>query len=334
LNRLLAQQDGADMPPPREGVYRFDDFLNELNSPAFRKKTLDERAQFRIEKIAAMESEEAEEPLPDRLRCHQVLMELWQADDIFSRRCLLRVIAEVPLVYGPFKALKRIFKEAEAKGDTEIFGALAARFDVALSSRVHSVSQRTLGYLVRRAWRYLRRIGESFPAIYPDVCTDFLVHYRGHAYELRNTWVLNHIFLHGAKIHTRTKFKFDHRSRYSGPPGEWKKYRAFGELWQRSPRPLFTLLERGQADPVIKYATEALKSDFRAALREVEPSWVARLSGANKEAIDTFVVWILDNVPKFEQSKFRELDLHDAVLALFNSESSEAKRYAARYARR
>ncbi len=82
-----------------------------------------------------------------------------------------------------------------------------------------------------------------------------------------------------------------------------------------------------------KFATEALKADFRALLREVEPAWVARLVGVGSAAIDEFVVWILTNVPRFEQSAFRSLGLHEAVLRLFDSPSEKARAYAADYAR-
>ena len=111
------------------------------------------------------------------------------------------------------------------------------------------------------------------------------------------------------------------------------KDRAFADLWRRSPRPLFGLLERARSDRVRQFAAEALKTDFRASLREVEPSWVARLVGVGSEPVDEFVVWILGNVPKFEQAAFRTLGLHEAVLRLFDSPSDAARAYAAEYAR-
>ncbi|MBY0456837.1 MAG: BRCT domain-containing protein, partial [Gemmataceae bacterium] len=49
--------------------------------------------------------------------------------------------------------------------------------------------------------------------------------------------------------------------------------------------------------------------------------------------IHDFVVWLLQNVPTFEQSAFRTLGLHDAVLKLFDSPSADARKYAAGYAR-
>lgn len=329
----LLTQPEPERPPLREGAYTFHAFLCQIRSRKFRRKPLAEQAELRQAKLAALEADDAE-PQPDKLRSHELLMELWNAGDDFSRRCLLRIIAQTPLVYGPFRALKRIYKEAEQRDDTEVFGALAVRFDMALDTGEHHVSRRTLAYLARRGWRYLRRIGESFPATYPDAAVDFLVHYAGSS-EWYGAWIFNQIFFHGTGAYSRTRFKL---GRYDY--GETKKRpksllsdRAFADLWRRTPRPLFALLEQARSDIVCDYATRALTTDFRAALRDVEPDWVARLTSVRKPAVDKFVVWILDNVPRFEQAKFRDLGLHDAVLQLFDSRLGEAQKYATNYAR-
>ena len=77
--------------------------------------------------MKALEAPDAEVPLPDRLQLHEILLTLWEDDGLFARSCLLQLIAGVRLTYGPWRALKRIFKEAEARDDTEVYGALAAR---------------------------------------------------------------------------------------------------------------------------------------------------------------------------------------------------------------
>ncbi len=327
LCRLLTQADDPTEPPQREGAYDFSAFLAETNNPKFRRKPTAQQAEYRIGKLKLLESAEAEIPLNDRLRSHQVLWELWQADDAFSRRCLLDAIRDVPLVYGPFKALKLIFKAAEAANDTEVLGALSARFDMALDRGQHKISQRTLAYLCRRGWRYLRRIGQTLPGVYPDVASDFLIHYQGYG-DFSHSWILNHIFFHETGKYTPKKFTF----RWDRPKS-WQTHRAFADAWKRSPRPLFTLLERAAAERILEYASQALKTDFRAAIREVDPQWVARLLGSQSETRDALGVWILDNVPRFEQAKFRELGLHEPVLQLFDSPADTARKYAAAYAR-
>src|SRR5207302_9041254 len=128
----------------------------------------------------------------------------------------------------------------------------------------------------------------------------------------------------------RTHFRFGWRENID--PGQLKQ-RAYPDLWKRSPRPLFSLLERAKSDPVREFATSALKTDFRQVLREIEPAWVIRLVAVQSKAIHDFVIWILQNVPKFEQGAFRSLGLHEAVLRLFDSPSNDARAYAANYAR-
>src|SRR5204863_5492739 len=124
---------------------------------------------------------------------------------------------------------------------------------------------------------------------------------------------------HETKEYNRGHFTF------RSLPHDLLKHRAFADLWRRTPRPLFSLLERARSDKVREFAASALKADFRATLREVEPAWVARLVHVGSGTIDEFVVWILNNVPRFEQAAFRPLGLHDAVLTLFDSGSSAAR---------
>ena len=145
--------------------------------PAFRRKPREEQAHYRIEQIKALEAPDAEVPLPDRLRLHEIIVALWEDDGPFARSCLLRIIARVPLTYGPWRALKRIFKEAEARGDTEVFGALAARFDTEYAGR------RGRGRPAARSPTSAGGPGDTsggrpaLPASYADVAADVLAHY-------------------------------------------------------------------------------------------------------------------------------------------------------------
>src|SRR5262245_10749843 len=336
LITLIEQLCNQPVPDPetpiREGALTFDKFLQGMRDWRFRQKTREEQAHYRIETLKALEDPKAEVPLADKLKVHEVIFALWQSNDALARDYLLRIIAKVPLVYGPWKAVKKIFKEAEAKNDTEIFGAIAARLDSAHAGRGYGqqVSGATVSYCVRRAWRYLRRVGLHLPATYPDVACEFLVNYTDDT-NFRSTWVFNHILFHDTKKYGRSNFRFGWNDKTNEPTN--LKHRAYGDTWKRSHRPLFSLLERAKSDAVRDYATSALKTDFRQVLRETEPSWVVRLVAVPSRAIHDFVVWLLQNVPKFEQGAFRTLGLHDTVLKLFDSPSADARKYAANYAR-
>ncbi|MDE1462427.1 BRCT domain-containing protein [Spartinivicinus poritis] len=322
----LSQQIEIPEKPIRQGADTFDSFIAEISTSVFRKKPKEEQWALRVERIKALEVADAEVPLTECLKLHQILFALYEKNDAFSRWCLLAVFPEIELTYGPWRALKAIFKQAEADNDTIIYGALAARFDQALASGHFKINRSTLVYLTRRAWRYLRRKGEQLPACYPDTACDVLAHYTDDTHWSR-TWIANHIFYHENGQYNRNRFTF--RSR----PSTLLKYRAFTDSWRLTPRPLFALLEQAQAEQVRRYATTALKTDFRASLREVEPQWISRLVGNQSATIDDFVIWVLDNVPRFEQTAFKTLGLHDSVLALFNSPSDNARVYAATYAR-
>ncbi len=329
--RLAAQPDPPPEKPLRDGALTFDTFRALGRDYRFRHKPKEEQAHQRAELLKALEAPDAEVPLPDRLWLYTVVLDLWAADDPFARSCLFEVIETVPLAYGPWRALKRVFKEAEAKPDTAVYGALAARFDAEAAQHRpgREVSGATLAYLARRAWRFLRRTGVQLPATYPDTAVDVLCRYPDDT-NWRGTWVANHVFFHDTKKYGRSRFTFG-RGEY--PARTRIKDRAFGDLWKRSPRPLFTLLERAKADDVRAFAAAGLKADFRAALRDVEFVWVVRLVGVRSAAIDEFVVWLLQNVPTFEQAGFRANGLHAAVLRLLDSPSNPARVYAADYAR-
>lgn len=334
---LATQPEPEPSEPVREGVPTFAGFLADVRSREFRRGPREEQAQRRIALLRALEDPAAEVPLPDRLRLHEILLALWEDRGPFARSCLLAMIPQLPVIYGPWRALKRIFKEAEAGGDLEVFAALTAQIDAASAPRhdytLHesvrslAVSTATLAYVRRRAWRHLRTIARTCPASYADAASEVLASYDEDT-DWDRTWVANQIFFHETKAHNRGGFQS-----YSLPDDNLLSYRAYPDLWRRSPRPLFGLLERARSDRVRGFAAEALKADFRAVLREVEASWVARLVRVRSESVDELVVWILTNVPRFDQASFRELGLHEAALQLFDSPSNSARSYAAEYAR-
>ena len=320
----------AGAPPLREGAPTFAAFAAEVRSRAFGRRKPEERAHRRVEGLKALEAPGAEAALPDRARLHEILLALWSNDGPFERDALLSILERVPFTWGPWRAMKRIFKEAEIRADWEVLGLLTARFDAVYANGqpyVAEISKKTLAYLARRGWRNLRRQAEQLPAAYPDAAALVLSYY-GNETRWNTTWVANHIHYHEAKKHTRRRFKFDRR-----PPQSLTQYRAYPDLWRRSPRPLFTLLERARSEQARAFAVASLKADFRASLREVEPTWVARLVAVPSATAHDFVVWLLGNVPRFEQGAFRDLGLHAPVLTLFDSPSGEARAYAAAYAR-
>ena len=82
---LAGQPDEPPQTPVREGALTFPKLLREIQSPAFRRKPRDEQAHYRVEQLKALEAPDAEVPLPDRLRLHEILLTLWQDNGPFAR---------------------------------------------------------------------------------------------------------------------------------------------------------------------------------------------------------------------------------------------------------
>ena len=221
--------------PVQEGGYDFGQFLSEINRRSFYRQSSDEQAQQRIEKLKLVEANEHLEP---RYQSHELIYAMWQSGDAFDRRLLLDLIRRCPLVFGPWKALKNNFlRKPKPLATAKLWAPFRLDLTRRFSTGSHDVSTRTLGYLCRRSWRYLRRIAQTLPACYADTVVDFLAPYNDRDY-LGNSWVYNQIFLHDSKLKRRTRFQATYQHRSSN----FLKTRAFADLWKRSPLPLFSFI--------------------------------------------------------------------------------------------
>lgn len=118
------------------------------------------------------------------------------------RPVLLAQARELPLEAGNFRALRHLFKAAEYRGDGELFGLLAFRFEVQRAlfhrspySDYHYIGARrvkvdqelqqpqsrlafsnlTRDYLRRRVWRHLRRLGAVDDPQFIALATGYLL---------------------------------------------------------------------------------------------------------------------------------------------------------------
>lgn len=321
---LAKQEDPEPEQPLRDEALTFDRFLKTIFNWDFSQKSPEEQKSYRIEQLRLLESDDAEVALPERLKLHKIILLLWSDNSHYARAVLIDVIRNVPLVYGPWRALKHIYKASELNNDYQLLAEISARCDANFSSHL---STPTMIYMRRRAWRYLRKLGESLPVCYADAAVHFLAAYP----EMTNwhhTWVANHIFYHESKKYGSNSF-----GGYIPDASNLLKNRAFAELWQRSPEPLLRLLSLARNEKIRKFACDALKQDFKVILREVEPAWIISLASLpdSSKALDNFIVWLLKNSPKLEQHQLHELQLHKVVISLLESTDSSAQQYAIAY---
>lgn len=336
LCTLATQADAIPEIPTPEHELTFDRFLDKIFSHQFREQHPDVQFAERVAMIAKLEVDEGVSPLPDRYKIHLILTALWEDGSAYSRIILKQAITALPVSYGVWKGLKRIYKQAEFSQDYEIFGQIAAkvdlqRFDQTVSS---PVSLATKTYMSLRAWRYLRQLGQQMPIGYIDAAVSVLASYdetmmAGSPEQMRS-WVLNHICFHNSLDYGVNRFSSRSPRKLFDAKG-----RAFFDAWQRDAEPLIKLLAIAKNEAIRQFATDSLKHDFKTQLRDVSSETLQYLSAGqvHSKARDEMIVWLLENSTHFEKSKFQALGLHQVVLQLLHSHYPSAYQYAIGYAK-
>lgn len=336
LCTLATQADAIPETPISEHELTFDRFLDKIFSHQFREQHPEVQFAERVAMIAKLEADEGVYPLPDRYKIHIILTALWEDGSAYSRTILKQAITALPISYGVWKGLKRIYKLAEFSQDYEIFGQIAAKIDLQRFNQTanSAVSLATKTYMSLRAWRYLRQLGQQMPIGYIDAAVSVLASYdetmTAGSLEQTNSWVLNHICFHNSLDYGVNRFSSRSPRKLFDAKG-----RAFSEAWQRDPEPLIELLAIAKNEAIRQFATDSLKHDFKTQLRDVSGETLQYLSAgqAHSKARDEMIVWLLENSPHFEKSKFQTLGLHQMVLKLLHSHYPAAYQYAIGYAK-
>lgn len=168
--------DDAALGDVPAGAITLDRLSAAVSPRGLANKTATERKLARREAFAAAE---ASPFAPPRLRLGKLLIDLYERGDPEGRAALLHVFAEGTMKWGVWQATKAIYKRAEDRHDAAFYGVLAYRFDAMRATPYASreLAAGTLVYLRRRAWRYLRLLGQAVPDAYPAFAVEVLRHY-------------------------------------------------------------------------------------------------------------------------------------------------------------
>ena len=316
-----AEDSQTSWPPLPEGTWTLARLKRTIAPDRMAEKTPTERKNLRRE---AFEGLLAAPYPPPRFRLGALLPALYDADDEWSRNQLMAIFKSGRLGFGVWQAFKAVYKRAEAKHDAAMFGVLAYRLD-AYSRTPHTkeIGPGTIKYMRRRAWRYLRLLGQAVPDLFPLFAVQVLKHYPA-SFRFNDAWVAHQIWAHEDLIGADEAF-------LPGPPDNLER-RAFNDAWKLHAEPLLRLLEDAEHDAVGDFAVRSLRADFPERLRAVDAAWLKRIGRKRSASVHTFLVEALNDSPEFHQSRLRALGLHRTVLDLLKSNSLPARTYAIRYA--
>lgn len=312
----------TDWPSPPGDAFTFYSLRQAVAQYALRRKTATERKLARQEAFAKAV---ASPHMPPRLKLGDLLIELYKRGDELGRAALLAVFTQGRVGWGSWKAVKAVYKLAEDAHDFEMFGALAYRFDAmgSVSYQRGEIDLGTFIYLRRRAWRYLRLLGQALPEAYVAAAVETLRHYP--ADHRTATWVAGHIYAHKNMRYETSGISFSAPSK--------AEVAAYPDGWKLAPAPLLRLLELSPNSEVCKFVIVQLKAHHALALRAIDAAWLARLGQRPVDTVQSFVVSLLKDNPELHQSKLKAAGLHEMVLGLLRSRAEDARTYALEYAR-
>lgn len=312
-------------PRPPSGALTLARLRQLVSASTLRGKTATERKLARRE---AWDAAASSPWLPPRLRLGRLLLALDDAGDVEAREALVEVFSRGRLRWGVWQAAKAIYKRAEARHDALLFGALACRFD-RLGADPRAVDKDEVGpgtvlYLKRRAWRWLRHLGQALPDAYPAFAIEVLRHYRDDD-RVSSSWVAAHIW--GRKALRGAKRPVGFR-----PPA--LEQRAFAEAWKRTAAPLVRLLLEAQHRTVLAWAITALEAEHAAALHALTHEQLAALARrASDGPLAAFVVRLLTARPDLHARDYRARGLHEPVLGYLTAQDAAVAAFAIGYAR-
>jgi len=211
------------------------------------------------------------EGAPER---HDVLFVLYLMGGEVERAAVLEQLQTIPLRHPGFRTVRHILKAAELRGDGEVFGLLARRFELTRATPVDVWRPRDAGYLTgtrkylrRRVWRTLRRRGRDGSDEYVDLAVGVLLAFTdddaqgspGDDAALAHYWPLGHILFgaHPAAHVSQRSLSMSLGRSYSSTDG--RRGELFPELWDRQPMAAVALMLRSQCAPVHRFAARVFR---------------------------------------------------------------------------
>lgn len=286
------------------------------------------------ETFSELETEATLPYLPDRLKLHALIEEIWDDTSAYARETLLELIRKTPMKWGPWRGLKRIFKRSIERQDWAVFAALTVRFEKELQRYNVSTTVRDRSPLIPNEDGELEQIrsvsnrsGQPFDFSTTRFSWDDRrsrardVSTRTFEYLLRRAWrALQHV-----ASSNPAAYPFVAAELLSAYPPKVRVqamaevFKANAELWASDIAPLMQLVEKAANTKVLDFAFSTLEKRFRDELKNADPQWILRLAQSERRTARRLAVrWFLEPLCGYEQSQYHTLGLQPALLAFLD----------------
>lgn len=266
------------------------------------------------------------ELVPPRLQLDKIILTLWNDGSDYAHSQLREVIQHVPLKWGPWRAIKKIFKQSFLLQDWNIYIPVASRI-YGESARIHS------NRFNRSQWEISR---ELLPADMDSVnwTSSWYWSSRKRANDLTtetkifiNKQVSYHLeemaenfeeeFL---LIATELLVRSESRSNLVN-----KIIDMVDDGWKKTAGPLLQIFSEARSEDISLWALDLLIENFREELAKLPASWIVKQATSPKSSskLKRFVFqWFAEPITKIPQSAFIEKGLHFAIISFLDYGSS------------
>lgn len=283
------------------------------------------------ETFAALETEATLPHLPDRLKTYDLVEELWDDNGAFARSTLLRIVSEVPMKWGPWRGLKRIFKRSIERQDWEIFSVLTVRFEREQQRSRVPTGTRERSPLIPDDDGNLQ---QTTPRNNPEN-PFYTSRYHWDDTRARARDVSERTFAYLLRRAARALRSIARAQPAVYPYVAAELLAAYpsdvrvsalsavltteAELWAQDSRPLMQLAEKASNEQVLDFAFNTLEQRFREDLKSADPAWVQRLASSPRRTARRLAVrWFLEPLCGYEQGLFHKMGLQAAVMSFLD----------------
>ncbi len=304
LKRFLDQPD-AEVKNPPAGAITTTQLLQSL-SVARRKRSKAERIVASTEVWRTFFNQPA--PVPERFHVADAIVRLYQQGNVHGvdagRQLLIRLVNEVPWHLGFFGGIKRVGKLAEDELDAVTWAAIHGKAPSASGTS----SAATRSYLNKRAWRFVRDLGNAVPDLFPWWAAEYLLRASGY---------------------TQAAGKIGYSM--SGKSRSMPK--RLQDSWGKSPQPLLLIVQGAGYDYSVKTAWEALKKHHPDAAKAPEAGWIKSLLADESRGRHDVFVDLTKIAPVINGGWLVQHGLANDVAGLAASRSKEARQFAIAFLR-